>query len=81
MRLTKKYREVIKTALNEFFGKKSKIYLFGSRVYDDRKGGDIDLYIIPEGKKSLEELYDKKIKFLVEVQKKIRRAENRRYYI
>ena len=29
----------------EYFGKDIKIYLFGSRVDDSKKGGDIDLFI------------------------------------
>jgi len=30
------------------FGSKSHVWLFGSRVNDHQKGGDIDLYIEPE---------------------------------
>ena len=29
----------------QYFGNDSKLYLFGSRVYDDKKGGDIDLLL------------------------------------
>ena len=32
-----------------------------------KRGGDIDLYIIPENKNSAEQLYNKKIKFLVDL--------------
>ncbi len=44
MRLTSKEIHTIKTTVNRFF-EDSSVYLFGSRVDDSRKGGDIDLYI------------------------------------
>lgn len=33
------------TATHECFGETSRIWLFGSRVDDTKRGGDIDLYI------------------------------------
>jgi len=44
MRLTEKEIEIILDISQKSFGN-LKIWLFGSRVYDDKKGGDIDLYI------------------------------------
>ena len=41
MRLSKRYIEVIKKYFKEFF-ENGEIYLFGSRVDDSKKGGDID---------------------------------------
>ena len=38
--------------------------MFGSRVDDSKRGGDIDLYIVPKIK---DDLKSKKIKFLVKL--------------
>lgn len=49
MRLEQNQIEKIKLAAHNTFGNKAHIWLFGSRVDDAKKGGDIDLYIeIPE---------------------------------
>lgn len=45
MRLTEEYRKIIKETLLKHFSEGSKFYLFGSRVDDNKRGGDIDLYI------------------------------------
>ena len=49
MRLSKKEVDVIKRKTTEVFGNCS-VFLFGSRVDDAKKGGDIDLYVIPKEK-------------------------------
>ena len=67
MRLTKKEIESIKSCFKEVF-QNGKIYLFGSRTDDNKKGGDIDLYIITDKTK---DLAYKKIKFLVALKRKI----------
>jgi len=67
MRLTRQEISAIKESFSDIFGD-GKILLFGSRTDEKKKGGDIDLFINPDDKT---DLYDKKIKFLVEVQKKI----------
>lgn len=58
MRLLEKEIKVIKDNITSIFGD-SIIYLFGSRVDDEKSGGDIDIYIVPSVK---EELFRKKIK-------------------
>ncbi len=59
MRLNSFYRKAITTVFYDVF-RTGSIYLFGSRVDDSRKGGDIDLYLeIDE-----EPTFEKKIKFL-----------------
>ena len=67
MRLTNKELEVIISTFKEIF-KSGKIYLFGSRVDDNKKGGDIDLYIQT---KEIDNLTEKKINFLVNLKQKI----------
>ncbi len=61
MRLTLFEISTIQHAAQSIFGDAVKVTLFGSRVDDDKKGGDIDLYLVPE---KLDNLYEKKIKFL-----------------
>jgi len=48
MRLTSEQATIIVKTLRQFFGERSEIMLFGSRVNDHALGGDIDLYIEPE---------------------------------
>lgn len=45
MRLQKYEIDSIKSATKHIFGTDSNVILFGSRVDDDGKGGDIDLYV------------------------------------
>ncbi len=68
MRLTEYEIFVIKNEAIKQFGKNAKVYIFGSRVDDKRKGGDIDIYIETDVK---EELVIKKIQFLVDLKKHI----------
>lgn len=41
--------ESICTEVTSIFGSDAHVWLFGSRVYDAARGGDIDLYIEAEG--------------------------------
>jgi predicted nucleotidyltransferase len=67
MRLTDKEVKSILSTFQEVF-KSGKIYLFGSRVDNNKRGGDIDLYIQTDNR---ENLGAKKIDFLVELKRKI----------
>jgi len=70
MRLTTKEQKAIKDTFLEIFSK-GEIYLFGSRVDDSKRGGDIDLYIVLEEKLPISAIFNKKIDFLVELKSKI----------
>ena len=67
MRLNSKYRKTIKKYFYEVF-QDGSIYLFGSRVDDAKKGGDIDLYLVINDKT---DLLKKKIKFLAKIKKEL----------
>ena len=64
MRLTQKEIKIIKKSIKEILGDK-KIILFGSRVDDTKKGGDIDLCIEVDKKVLLKE----KLKLLALLEK------------
>ena len=61
MRLSIEELKIIRDSAVKYFGKNSKIYLFGSRTDDKKRGGDIDIYI--ETDKPLSEIFDLKINF------------------
>jgi len=67
MRLSNRYIGVIKKYFHEFFSE-GEIYLFGSRVDDSKKGGDIDLYLKPRNHSNL---FEKKIKFLARIKREL----------
>lgn len=45
MRLTEEQVKAIHDTAEEMFGADARVYLFGSRVDDKRRGGDIDLLV------------------------------------
>jgi len=49
MRLTKDQRQQIKEATSDLFGQSVEVILFGSRVDDNRRGGDIDIMVRTNG--------------------------------
>ena len=46
MRIDKEDIEFIKKTIKKYLTN-SEIYIFGSRIIDNKKGGDIDIFIIP----------------------------------
>jgi predicted nucleotidyltransferase len=49
MRLTAEEQRRIKAVAERIFGPAVQVYVFGSRVDDSRRGGDLDVYcVLPE---------------------------------
>jgi len=67
MRLNQHYINSIKKYFIQIF-KNGEIYLFGSRIDDSKKGGDIDLYLVVENPINL---FEKKIKFLARLKREL----------
>jgi predicted nucleotidyltransferase len=67
MRLTEFEINAIKQCALEIFGENVQVFLFGSRVDNTKKGGDIDLYI----KTEVGYDFSHKIKFLVALEQQI----------
>ena len=67
MRLNKRYIDIIKESFYTIF-LNGVVYLFGSRVDDDKKGRDIDLYLVIEDRTNL---FRKKIKFLSKIKREL----------
>ena len=68
MRLKDSEIAIIKTEGRKHFGQGAKFFIFGSRADDNKRGGDIDIYIETDVKR---DVLKKKIKFLVNVKKEI----------
>jgi len=69
MRLSKKEIAKIKSIIESIFDNPT-IYLFGSRLKNIKKGGDIDLYVISKDNKNL---YEKKIKAIAKLQNELKK--------
>lgn len=67
MRLNQNYINTIKKYFDKYFIN-GKVYLFGSRVDDTKRGGDIDLYFVLS---DFDNLLEKKIKFLSRVKREL----------
>ena len=63
MRLSSYQIQAISDAAKSTYGQDSAVWLFGSRVDDTKKGGDIDLLVRPDPSQ-LEQPFLKKIRML-----------------
>lgn len=68
MRLTENQIESIRQVVIETFGAGTQVWLFGSRVDDSRRGGDIDLLVHP-GPEEMNNLLHKKIRLLGQLER------------
>ena len=69
MRLTNFQIDAIKRLAGKHFGNETKVFLFGSRTDDSKKGGDIDLLIKSTVETGL--TISAKIRFLAELKSEI----------
>lgn len=67
MRLTEQQRVIIHATTIETFGDKAKVWLFGSRADDSKRGGDIDL-LIETDQVDIDVLVRTEIAFLAKLQ-------------
>lgn len=68
MRLTPQQIEIIRHAAEEAFGPNTRVLLFGSRVDDSKRGGDIDLLISPA---NADQALVRKLRFLVLLERQL----------
>lgn len=68
MRLTDEQISSIRCAANEAFGPDTRVTLFGSRVDDNKRGGDIDLLIQPD---MPDQLLSRKLRFLALLERQL----------
>ncbi len=70
MRLNSEQVAIIKQTAAEVFGADTRVWLFGSRADDRKRGGDIDLLILPAQTDRAVDLGDK-IRFLVQLERQL----------
>lgn len=69
MRLTARQRTEILSTARELFGPQVRVVLFGSRVDDRLRGGDIDLMIDTD--LATQSAHESRLAFLVELKKRL----------
>lgn len=69
MRLTDEQRQAIREEVQRHFGAHAQAFLFGSRVRDDLRGGDIDLYI--EADAGAEDALSRELKLYAALQRRL----------
>lgn len=70
MRLTDQQRAIIRATVTETFGAGADVWLFGSRVDDNKHGGDIDL-LIETDQVDIDAIARAEIFFLTRIQAKL----------
>lgn len=67
MRVTSQQIETLKLLTSQYFGEDAGLWLFGSRVDDNKKGGDYD-FLIETPLNDADEIVARKIKLIVQLQ-------------
>ncbi|QTF91312.1 nucleotidyltransferase domain-containing protein [Halomonas sp. BM-2019] len=70
MRLSDRERDDIVQTVKRHFGALSRVWLFGSRVDDRARGGDIDIYVEPEVQEP-DQIVDAQLDALVELKQRL----------
>lgn len=70
MRLTREQVAAIRQTATEVFGDEVGVWLFGSRVDDDKRGGDVDLLLSPVKFEAQQQLL-RKIRFLSRLERRL----------
>lgn len=69
MRLTNQQRLQIRHAAARLLGEQAEVWLFGSRVDDTARGGDIDLYVELDGDAA--EVLERQLRFYASLQREL----------
>ena len=70
MRLTPQQQSAIRTTATETFGEEVNVWLFGSRVDENKQGGDIDL-LIETRQSDVAEIVRAELAFLTKLKMKL----------
>lgn len=70
MRLSPEQLSAIRESATEAFGEGTVVWVFGSRVDDNRRGGDIDLLVAPPAYSAAEKL-SRKLRFIAHLEKRL----------
>lgn len=69
MRLSSQQQQAIREEVTRVFGRDALVRLFGSRLDDTARGGDIDLHIESNGTSS--ELFNRELKLQARLQRRL----------
>ena len=67
MRITADQLRIVKTLSRKYFGEDARLWLFGSRVDDEKKGGDYD-FLIETSLANPDEIISNKIDMITQLQ-------------
>lgn len=68
MRLSIEHKNTIRREVTKAFNDSTKVFLFGSRSDDSKRGGDIDLYLETDIK---DNIFNRKIDFLLALNREL----------